>query len=138
MRQLFVNLALFGFLCRALVPVGFMPAPLADGGPIRVCHGGAAGTLLAALLEQRTSTVLTEAGSHADGHHSQHDEPRRDLNHEGWERCPVGTAFAFAVLTSDLSLPLLPLEHVLAEGEPDLAIPRTLPSHYHARAPPLV
>jgi len=138
MRHLFVNLALIGFLCRALVPVGFMPAPVADGGPIRVCHGGAAGTLLAALLEQRTSGVLGDSHSHADGHHSQPDEPERDLNHEGWERCPIGTTFAFAVLVSDLALPLLPLEHALAEGEIDSAIPRTLPSNYHARAPPLV
>jgi len=138
MRHLFINLALFGFLCRALVPVGFMPAPLADGGPIRVCHGGAAGLLFAALLEQRSSASETAHDSHADGHHSEHDDPDRDLNHEGWERCPVGATFAFAVLVADLTLPLLPLEHVLAAGEPDVAIPRTLPSLYHARAPPLV
>ncbi|HEX6993062.1 MAG TPA: hypothetical protein VF339_02845 [Gammaproteobacteria bacterium] len=138
MRQLFVNLALIGFLCRALVPVGFMPAPLADGGPIRICDGGIAGALLAALTEQRASAVQPAADTHADAHHSQHDDHQRGLDHEGWERCPIGTAFAFAVLAYDLALPLPSLEHVLAEGERDVAIPRALPSHYHARAPPLV
>src|SRR5690606_39508634 len=81
MRHLFVNLALIGFLCRALVPVGFMPAPVADGGPIRVCHGGAAGTLLAALLEQRTSGVLGDSHSHADGHHSDRKSTRLNSSH---------------------------------------------------------
>ena len=43
MRHVLVKLALVGFFCRALVPAGFMPATISDGGPIRFCHGGRLG-----------------------------------------------------------------------------------------------
>lgn len=138
MRHVLVKLALIGFLCRALVPAGFMPAPIADGGPIRFCHGGAAGALLTALLSQRSS--LAEEHAHAGDHgHGQHEDDHRDhVKHEAWDRCPVGTAFAFAALTADFSLPLLSLEH---DFEPVVAGPPVagvVLAHYRARAPPLV
>ena len=145
MRHLLVRLAFIGFLCRALVPVGFMPAPLADGGPIRLCHGGAAGALVAALLEQGAAPAAAEQEalphshhSHAGDHLAQHDGQEQNAVHEGWERCPVGAAFALAVLASDVALPLLPLEHVLAASDSKSSVPRPLAAPYQARAPPRV
>jgi len=140
MRHVLVNLALIGFLCRALVPVGFMPAPLADGGPIRICHGGASGALFAALLELQSANGFEEH-AHGDLHghqQDQQDDHDRNANHDGWERCPVGAVFAFAVLVSDFALPLLPLDHVLARSDSNLAVLPALPGHYQARAPPHV
>jgi hypothetical protein len=164
MRHVLVKLALIGFLCRVLVPAGFMPAPLADGGPIRFCHGGAAGALLTALVEQRSTGDVgasrphhgdvgqhfhgedrrsggdDSAGEGHDDHVDQdrHSDHERGANHEGWDRCPVGTAFALAALVSDFALPVLPLEHVYAASSPELLVLRHQPAHYHARAPPLV
>lgn len=173
MRHVLVNLALMGFLCRALVPAGFMPAPISDGGPIRFCHGDPAGALLTALVAQRESAgaepALTQHGAtkhgvtkhgvdagphllagdhpaehrdapeqsanHEGGHDHDHEQ---GANHEGWDRCPVGTAFAFAVLSSDFTLPLLPLEHDLQRSDADRPIQQVLPTHYQARAPPRV
>lgn len=135
MRNLLVKLALLGFLCRALVPAGFMPAPLADGGPIRFCHGGPAGALLTALIEQRSPETSAE---HAHSSHEEHhDHTRDDASHEGWDRCPVGTAFAFAFLTADVALPLLPLEHGLEPDRFDRVFLPVIPAHYQPRAPPL-
>src|SRR5690606_2410301 len=48
-RRTFVVLGLLGFLVRALVPVGLMPAPASAGGPLVFCHGGAAGAFFRAL-----------------------------------------------------------------------------------------
>src|SRR5690606_37644470 len=131
MRNLLVKLALLGFLCRALVPAGFMPAPLADGGPIRFCHGGPAGALLTALIEQ-----LSAEHAHSS-HEEHHDHTRDDASHEGWDRCPVGTAFAFAFLTADVALPLLPPEDGPEAGRFDPVLPPLIPAHYQPRAPPL-
>lgn len=136
MRQVLVNLALIGFLCRALVPVGFMPAPFADGGPIRICHGGTSGALLTALLELRS---VSEEHAHGDlAGQRLADDHERNANHDGWERCPVGAVFAFAVLVSDFALPLLPLDHVLARGDSNFTVLPAPLGHYQARAPPHV
>jgi|GEM_PF-2084858 hypothetical protein len=149
MRRLLVRLALIGFLCRALVPVGFMPAPVADGGPFRLCHGGAAGALVAALLGQASTSFAADdyahEYAHSDPRHSHHagvdhaaPDDRQNANHEGWERCPIGAVLAFAVIASDFALPLLTLDHVLAGSDFSASIPRPLSTSYQARAPPHV
>ena len=155
MRRVLFRLALVGFLCRALVPSGFMPAPLADGGPIRLCHGGPAGALLA-LLEPRGSdearfdvSALHDAASHehhaaadvaSDEHLARHAAASGDHHavHEGWDRCPVGSAFAFALVASDPP-PVQPAAPgPLPVDEPAALVPRVLGGGYLARAPPLV
>lgn len=50
---------------RGLVPVGFMPAPLASGMPYGFCHGDTRSALLLSALAQRTH-------AHHDGGHN-HD-----------------------------------------------------------------
>lgn len=48
-RRALVVVGLLGFLARALVPVGLMPAPVSAGGPLVFCHGGAAGAFFRAI-----------------------------------------------------------------------------------------
>ena len=156
MRRVLFRLALVGFLCRALVPAGFMPAPLSDGGPFQICHGGAGGALLALLEQGRSheSGVDAAAAPHShdaaapyeprdgsraaaiDDHAAAGDDHRAE--HEGWDRCPVGTAFAFAFVAPDAPLVLpappgpLPVDDIAA------LVLRTLGGDYLARAPPRV
>src|SRR5690554_1121859 len=164
MRRVIFRLALVGFLCRALVPAGFMPAPLSEGGPIRLCHGGAAGALLELLDAARSADAedprsTGDAGASASHeHHAAADFGRDEhrvshaaeigdhgaggddhrATHEGWDRCPVGTAFAFAFVASDPPLVLpappgpLPVDDIAA------LVLRTLGGDYLARAPPRV
>src|SRR5690606_7795229 len=57
--------AFLSFASKLLVPVGYMPAALGDGGPIRLCDSGLAGALL-------------DASVHADAgalHDSLHGHP---------------------------------------------------------------
>jgi hypothetical protein len=78
---------LIGVVGRALIPAGFMPAALAAGGPVVVCHGGLAGEFFrqvavaqseraaehnaAALRDAQTSNA--EHGPHA-GHDAHADQ----------------------------------------------------------------
>jgi hypothetical protein len=138
-RARFLRLTLAGFVCRALIPLGFMPASLADGGPVVVCHGGAAGAFFEALAEARHAGGghVHDAGGadHADhGSHAPDDAAGAD--HTGWERCPVGAAYAGAPLSHEFSLSLLSLAHVYAQAEPAAAPTVTTVSPYRARAPP--
>lgn len=134
--QLLVWLACLGFACRALVPVGYMPAPLADGGPIRLCHGGVSQVLLQAL-EQRRAVHAHE------GHQEQHDEHHDHGNGEdaangGWAYCSIGSVVSWAALAARIDMGFLTLEHELGVGTrpapPNLPFQRL----YQARAPPAV
>lgn len=174
MRRVLFHLALVGFLCRALVPAGFMPAPLSEGGPIRVCHGGPVGALITALAEGRIQAADEhhgldpaayagfEAYVHSSGeasgvrgsslHASSTTDPTpvghaagdgdhgaaHDAVHEHWERCPIGAAFAFTLLTGEapVALPAYPPSFVPVE--PVGFAGRLLAASYDARAPPVV
>lgn len=147
MRRALFQLAIVGFLCRALVPAGFMPAPLSEGGPIRFCHGGPAGALLASIADRRAFAAAERADGH-DARNSIHEHAHagadaatdggHDAGHEGWDRCPVGAAFSFAVLAGEVALPLPVPARALLPSEARVHAPRAIPSGYHARAPPLV
>ena len=122
-RRILLKLAVVAFALRAVVPVGFMPAPLGAGGPFILCPGGPGGIALQSLLGEHMS--------HAAGEHE-------GTTHEAWEHCPVGAALAAIAPASEPSIALPRLEHVLAS--PYTAIPwRAAPySAYLARAPPAI
>lgn len=124
-RRLLTSGLALAFACRALVPVGFMPAPLDSGGPIVLCPGGAGGAI---------ARFLSERAALEHAHHPQHEHAPD--SHDAWEYCPVGASLGAAALptTVDLALPIL--EHVLEAVEPTRVIHRLLPRSYRARAPP--
>jgi hypothetical protein len=123
-KQLF-RLAIAAFLLRAIVPVGFMPAKLSDGGPFVLCPGGPGGTVLSSLVERHAS-------------HAQHKHDGEGTTHEAWEHCPVGAALAAIAPPSEPNLELLQFRHVLASAFAPAQTLVDLPAAYLARAPPAV
>lgn len=101
--------------CKFLIPVGYMPAALGDGWPVRMCFSG-----------------LPEGLFSDDGNHHQHSEK----DDERWENCSLGALISAAAVTS---------EHVLqvpnlSEDPSPFAYVRnsidTILLVYHSRAPP--
>jgi hypothetical protein len=150
-RGALLLLAFGGFLLRALIPAGFMPAPIGEGGPVVVCHAGLAGQMFARLAASRDGVGADHAGAHAaQGEHSAHaghiDHASADVAadrdvlsdpaHEAWEQCPFGAAFGAALLASNFSPDLLALEHSLEIVEPSQPTAVRPISLYRARAPP--
>jgi hypothetical protein len=142
-RRILIRLAFVGFACRALVPVGFMPAALGDGGPIKVCHGGLASELFRSLAEMRSahahtghdhSSALADHGQTLDSSEDGHDR----TDHAGWEHCSIGAAFAYAALIADIHFHFHAPEHSFDRIESSQPVAPIFVGSYHARAPPTV
>jgi hypothetical protein len=146
-----VRLVLGLFLIRALIPIGFMPAPLESGGPIMICHGGVAGASFDALSTHRASTSMSSESSTQNAatkpdiaersvemHHAHPAQPDEtpDGTHDGWERCSLGTAAGTAALVPDYAFDLLSLDHAYVDAQAAIAFPVALLPSYQARAPP--
>ena len=123
-KQLF-RLAIAAFLLRAVVPVGFMPAKLSDGGPFVLCPGGPGGIVLSSLVEQHAG-------------HGQHAHDGDSSTHEAWEHCPVGAALAAIAPPPEPHFELPQFRHVLALSNTPAQTLAELPAAYLARAPPTV
>lgn len=153
-RRALEALAVVGFLIRAAIPVGYMPAPIADGGPLMLCPGGPGGAALLQLLQRhRAASGMASAepdrGSpyappprhaheqHAGGNHDTDlggDAPATEAY--AWEHCALGVTLAASALFSaiDLSLPIPAAERPAAlEASPPA---RVSFGHYRPRAPP--
>ena len=123
-KQLF-RLAIAAFLLRAVVPVGFMPAKLSDGGPFILCPGGPGGIALSSLVDKHAG-------------HGQHAHDGERATHEAWEHCPVGAALAAIAPPSEPDSNLPQFRHVLASSSAAAQTPAEIPAAYLARAPPAV
>jgi hypothetical protein len=128
-RALLLGLVYLALACRLVIPAGYMPAPLGQGGPIMLCPGGFFGAAPSVRDD-------LHAGHHGD--HHAHGEEQSGSEHAGWEHCPVGSIFAAAALTSSVDLPVLALRHVLQPLEPARAIASIATQPYQARAPPSI
>jgi hypothetical protein len=122
--------------CRLLVPAGFMPAPLAEGGPLRLCPGGAAGALLEALA---AGDVASSAQHDTRHRHHGHDNNggKAPEQYDPWQYCPVGAVFASATLVGESSTTVLELEHFFAARTARILVSLARTGVYRARAPPL-
>ena len=122
-----LTLAVLGIALQAIVPAGYMPAPIADGLPFVLCPGGVPGAALFA------------AG--ADAHHAGHDGEHQQAGEEQepapeWQFCPFGAVLGgpAVVAQHDAQFPLA--------GEPPLPaatdgfVPSSVMSSWRARAPP--
>lgn len=134
-RYLLIWLTYLGFACRVFIPAGYMPAPLAEGGPIILCHGGLSGKVFATVAEERhghhspaqsSAAVDTEDGS------PTHDNGQ----HEAWELCPVGATLKTSALTAEFNIQTLQLSHPAPTSEAFVAISATVARSYWPRAPP--
>lgn len=131
-RACWLSLALFSL--RAIVPLGYMPASLSDGGPFTLCPGTSPITpempgdhekMHHAVAMDRDGVMHSDAGDHPAAGHD-----------ERWERCELGASAADAAMAhvAGLSVPAsahLPGDSVVA----NLQGPR-LVVRYRARAPP--
>lgn len=133
-RALWPRVALLAFLCKAVVPVGYMPVPLDEGGPFVPCHGTIAGVLLLSFGAELRSAAETAHGTHAHTGSPSIDDGA--AAHEAWEHCPLGIAAASAPVPSEYALDLPvskdgfePVRDALAPIARNLCL-------YRARGPP--
>jgi hypothetical protein len=112
-----------------------MPAPIAEGGPIILCHGGLSGKVFATLKQEHHghhSPAHTGAAANTEDGSSTGDNGQ----HEAWELCPVGATLKASALTAEFSVQILYLSHPAPTSEAFVAIPATIARTYWARAPP--
>jgi len=114
------------FACRALIPLGYMPASVEDGGPFILCPAGLQAELVQYLDSKRRPVQHDE-------HH--HDADRHD-QHQAESGCPIGASFASAIPVAPLILdtPLQPVAPLVERT--DAPIVSTPETRYYSRAPP--
>ena len=147
-----VLLTLIAFSVRAVVPAGFMPAALADGGPFVLCRDASAATLsliAAPMAMHPGDQAHSAAAAHAhDSVHGHDPMPtsmaaRSTANDEhsthatAWEHCSFAAgSMAALVPFNEIPIPTvtpvrvqIPLAAQLRFAEPI--------NRYRARAPPV-
>lgn len=119
-RILFFRFALAAFLIRALIPVGFMPAPVSNGWPIVLCPTG--------LSDASIQTLLAL--------HAHHSSGESGSNSEYSELCPLGMQLGAAFLPVEtLSLSVHLVARVVITPSTTTGMARHFFS-YLSRAPP--
>lgn len=116
------------FACRALTPLGYMPASFDEGGPYVLCAGGWQAEIVRYLDARRDS-------HHHGAHHDGQDPSVHDQHGAGAE-CPIGAGFA-AALPDTLQFDVAPPPPAAPQAEPASAPGVSAPYYrYHSRAPP--
>ena len=116
------------FACRALTPLGYMPASAAEGGPFILCPSGTQAELVQYLASMRATAA--HPGHHHHGSGADHER------HGDGSECPIGASFATAVPTTPAALDAFLPEAaapVLPVVAPTVSVTET---RYHSRAPP--
>ena len=103
---------------RALIPVGYMPAAIGDGWPVRACHNG----LPHGLLDAH------------DGHHEASDEEHKTL----WDHCHFGVLSAVYSIENEYQLRIGDFEQVLVPATDESRIPAARDIIFRSRDPPLL
>lgn len=130
-----VRLTYVALACRFLVPSGFMPASLADGGPIVICHGGTVGRLFASLAVEDTTD---HRSAHSQSHHQDGDSSAGEKEeYDVWEHCPLGNAFGTIGPAFDVQLSSFDFRHVPSIPERRELVSAFPARFYRARAPPI-
>lgn len=115
-RRVFLRATFLALVCNFAVPMGYMPAALADGGPIKLCPSG---------------WPLTVKLSHAAG--GKHSD-----GGDSWEHCAYGAASSSPALAAGehkIALPRIK-DTPIGRGQ-SLQIGRRAISGFQSRAPPM-
>ena len=144
-------LALIAFSVRAVVPAGFMPAALADGGPFVLCRDASAATLsliASPMAVQPHDQAPTAASAHAHDSVHLHDSmptsmapgssatDEHSTHASAWEHCPFA-AGATAALVPFNDIPIPAVAPVRIQFPPAVQLRFAEPfNRYRARAPP--
>jgi hypothetical protein len=119
-----------GLLPKLLIPVGFMPAAFADGGPVAVCGGyGWPQAPASATIPMATGHV-THAGMSADESGDEHER------HHQWERCVFAGAASSTPLAAAWQLDPIPAGTDSIDGSALRPITGLRAFHFRSRAPP--
>jgi hypothetical protein len=146
-----IGLAVLFFSIRAVVPVGYMPAPIAAGGPFALCQGTSAATLaMLSMVESKHSMHhgIGESADHAghSGHSDGHTadpvgRPADPVGHPSghdahWEHCPLGIGAADAAVGFALSVPSFGPAAVARNSSVAELLALEPIRHFQARGPP--
>lgn len=123
-QQVLAGLILFGLACRALIPVGYMPAPLAAGGPVVLCPG-----------DYSTALLNLPGARSAHRHHHGGEDPQ-GAGHTAWDACAFAAASAAFLPVAEYAAAALVSEHVAPPAAAEISAPFLPAASYSARAPP--
>ena len=135
-RPLLHGLVLVGLLPKFLVPLGYMPSAIADGGPLVLCESFAA--LPGQAEDAHTHHHSTAAHGHGATDTDEAPAPDQDAGHGQWERCSLGGLATVAAITADWNAPLIDSTHELVATATRATYSRNQRQPFQARAPPLV
>jgi hypothetical protein len=113
-------------VAKLLVPVGYMPGPLAAGLPVQLCDAGFA------------PVVVHEHAAHsAHAHHGggQHEHDRASELH--WKYCPSGALAGAGAIPVEYRIDLPHAEHERLALRDASGVTRTAFIAFRSRAPPL-
>jgi hypothetical protein len=90
-RNSLFGLLFLGLAVRVVMPAGYMPAPIGEGGPFVLCPAGLVGAPFWLPAEE--------------GVHTHADHADDEVNQAGiWEFCRFGAVFGSSVLVSDVAI----------------------------------
>jgi hypothetical protein len=131
LRRLLLRATALALGCNFIVPPGYMPAALADGGPFAFCPSTPGPGLPADHSNHH---------GHQSGQHSgQSDAPDGDSDPASpgaWDYCPLGVLSASCALTAEFSLALEFGKHVFNDAPEPASLVQPLLLAFHSRAPP--
>jgi hypothetical protein len=144
----------FALASKLLVPPGYMPSAIADGGPIRLCDVGLPATLVsgagagehivgaheahanAGALRDRDAAAHDHGAAAHDHDGAAHDQGGRSDKHHEWEHCPLGGLASLAAIADDwqIALPYAVQRHFVPVDF--VAFDRQIFIAFRSRAPP--
>jgi hypothetical protein len=115
-----LGVAIVAFCCRVVIPTGFMPAALGDGGPFVLCPTGL------------PSGLLNDGGHHGGDQHGS------DGSHEmvAWEFCPLGLLFDDAPLSYQAAVQDQHIRTAAPATELASLVFARVPAVFRSRSPP--
>jgi len=119
-NRLSMRLTLVAVICNFVIPIGYMPASLADGGPAQLCPSG-----------WPSGGMPGHGGHHGHDGHNEHSS-----GDEVWEHCAYGAASSSPALVADHEISIARFSDV-PDGyfEPRQIVRRELLA-FRSRAPP--
>ena len=122
------GVAYVALVAKLLVPVGYMPGPLAAGLPVQLCDAGFAPV----VVHQHEHAGHSGHSQHASGHHD-HDQAS-ELH---WKYCPSGALAGAGAIPVEYRVDLLHVESERLALRDATGVTRTPFIAFRSRAPPL-
>lgn len=119
-NRLLMRATLVAVVCKFVIPIGYMPAAFADGGPLQLCPSG----------------WPSGAMPGSDGHHGHDSHDGHSTGDEAWEHCAYGAAASSPALVSDLEMSIARFSDApVGYLEPGRLVQRDVLA-FRSRAPP--